>query len=400
MPGRRRPRHDWDPWERRWGEHRRHRGRRPDADPPPTPEEMAEHFAAAVEAVAGKVGSAIERAFEPRPDGTSAAGETVEGVGRQVASAIEQAIGKVGEAMPKPDPLREHRRLLRRRDKVNARILLFALLGVGITAAVAGAGGDAWPGAFIVAAAFGILALRNLLWKTGNRTAVARAERALEAAETGAGTETGAEAEEKAAPTERMADPPETGSEAPASPEIDDPQLRAIENEAQQVLELLGEAGGSRRSIRESVDGTVAKARELTTRRGRLERMLADPDLADLDERMAGLERRIGETGDEETAEVYRRTLDQLRSQAASLADVRVMMGRLEAYLNASLQSLRTIHIDLLRLQTGDLDDPDRTLDDISARAGNLGEEIKSVREVVEEVQRSRRAHRAAQRQL
>ncbi|MDP7113682.1 MAG: hypothetical protein QGH45_17065, partial [Myxococcota bacterium] len=244
------------------------------------------------------------------------------------------------------------------------------------------------PAVFIIAAVFAALILRDVMWKRSRRGAIAWAQAALSGEE------------DLAEPPPETETPDDVVSAAAEPPVGDDPQLRAIENEAQQVLELLGAAGGSRDSIRDSVDATVAKARELTARRERLERMLADPDLADLDERIGDLERRIDETGDEETAEVYRRTLDQLRSQAASLADVRVMMERLEAYLNASLQSLRTIHIDLLRLQTGDLDDPDRTLDDISARAGNLGEEIKSVREVVEEVQRHRRAHRATQRQI
>jgi len=364
---------------------------------------VAEQFATAVETVATKVGSAIERAFEPRPDGSTAAGETVEGVGRQVASAIEQAIGKVGEAFPKPDPLRRYRRLLKRRDQVNSRILLFALLGVGITGTVLGVGGDAWPGAFIVAAVFGILTLRNVLWKTGNRTAIARAERALGGAESGAEREpeTGSGSEsESGSVSESVSEADGRPTEAAASEVIDDPQLRSIENEALQVLELLGEAGGSRESVRGSVEATVDKARELALRRSRLVRMLADPDLADLDERIAGLQRRIEETGDEETREVYRRTLDQLQSQAESLADVRVMMERLDAYLNASLQSLRTIHIDLLRLQTDGLEEPDRTLDDITSRAGTLGMEIKSVREVVEEVQRNRRAQRATTRQI
>ena len=411
MPRHRRRRREGGPWDRPWGRGRHdpfdHRHR----EDHPKPEEVAEQFAAAVETVATKVGSAIERAFEPRPDGSTPAQQTVEGVGRQVASAIEQAIGKVGEALPKPDPLAKHRRMLQRRDRANARILLFALLGVGITATVVGVGGDAWPGAFIVAAVFGILTLRNVLWKAGHRSAVARAERAL--GETGTGAGAGAVAETVAvAETEPMCrtiesetvaeteTETESESEGTRSPAIDDPQLRSIENEAQQVLELLGEAGGSRESVRGSVEATVAKARELATRRIRLERMFADPDLADLDERMQGLERRIGETSDEETREVYRRTLDQLRAQSESLADVRVMMERLDAYLNASLQSLRTIHIDLLRLQTDGLEDPDRTLDDISARAGTLDMEIKSVREVVEEVQRNRRAQRAATRQL
>ena len=417
MPGHRRRRRGGGPWDRPWGhgrgdpfEHRHH-------EDPPKPEEVAEQFAAAVETVATKVGSAIERAFEPRPDGSTPAQQTVEGVGRQVASAIEQAIGKVGEALPKPDPLRKHRRLLHRRDQANARILLFALLGVGITATVVGVGGGAWPGAFIVAAVFGILTLRNVLWKAGNRTAVARAERALgesdpvcrttesepmcRTTETEIATEPMCRTNETS--TEPMCRTTESESETESGAreaEIDDPQLRSIENEAQQVLELLGEAGGSRESVRGSVEATVAKARELAGRRIRLERMFADPDLADLDERMQGLDRRIEETADEETREVYRRTLDQLRAQSESLADVRVMMERLDAYLNASLQSLRTIHIDLLRLQTNGLEDPDRTLDDISARAGTLGMEIKSVREVVEEVQRSRRAQLATTRQL
>ena len=165
-----------------------------------------------------------------------------------------------------------------------------------------------------------------------------------------------------------------------------------MELEARQILRLLDEMGEERAAIRGSVDMAVAKARELSARRMRLEGILADPDLSSLEDRIAELAASIGETEDPETRDVYEHTLEQLRIQAESVADIRVMQTRIDAYLNASLQSLRTIHIDLLRLQTGDLSDPDSTLRDVSARAGNLSLEIKGVREVVEEVQNARRA--------
>ena len=101
---------------------------------------------------------------------------------------------------------------------------------------------------------------------------------------------------------------------------------------------------------------------------------------------------RIAETADPQTKEIYASTLQQLQAQDESLADVRLMLERIEAYHQASLQSLRTIHIDLLRLQTGDLTDPAQALSDISQRAGALSMETKSVREVVEEVEQARRA--------
>ena len=266
---------------------------------------MAEHFAAAVESVAGKVGSAIERAFEPGPDGSKAQ-RTAEGVGSQVASAIEQAIGKVGDAIPPPDPHRQHRKLLARRDRTNSRMVLFAMIALGVSGAILSADTGGGPAVFIIAAVFAALIFRDVMWKRSRRGAIARAQAALSG-------------EEEVAEPPRAAETPDDVDPAAVEPPVtDDPQLRAIENEAQQVLELLGATGGSRDSIRDSVDATVAKARELTARRARLERMLADPDLADLDERIGDLERRIDETGDEETAEVYRRTLDQLCSQVAA----------------------------------------------------------------------------------
>jgi len=372
---------------------------------------VARRFAEAAEQVTTKVGRAVEHAF----DQTAEHLQRHPDVGERVASAIEQAIESVGQAIPKRDPgaeqLKRDRKLLQRRDQVNTRMLLFAALGVGMAGLALFGGTDAWSGASIAAAVFGILFARNALWKGHNRTAVQQAERRLE-------TDPGDRVRDttpvgrvkEAEPTDPTAGPeidPETGtpSDAPDTPPsllvhnqtVGVEEVGAVELEARQILRLLDEMGEERAAIRQSVDTAVSKARELGARRARLEEILSDPDLSSLDERIEDLDERIGETEDPETRDVYDHTLQQLRIQAESIADIRVMQTRVDAYLNASLQSLRTIHIDLLRLQTGDLSDPDGTLREVSARASNLSLEIKGVREVVEEVQNARRAA-AAQR--
>ncbi len=427
MPPRRRDdkgRHR-DPWERPWGEGRgRHRGPRgrhaPWPEPGAPPEEVAERFATAVEDVATKVGAALERAFDDGTEDGARRRQKVGEVGDRVATAVEQAIGKVGEALPRPDPLKEHKKLLRRRDQANNQIVLFAFLWTAISFAVLWGGGvQALPAVVVLAAVFGALVIRNVMWKRSHRAQIGRAEQEIGGepvaeqppAEAGQAEPEGAAAAEPDGAAE--ASPGEAGAPAPGVPDDDLMEklhtrqstvsefVGAVDRQALQVLEALKELGEDRPDIRGSVEQTVAKCKELDARRAKLEMLLEDPDLADLEDRIADLEVRIEETVDEQTRAVYHDTLRQLRSQSESLADVRVMIERLDAYINSSLQSLRTIHIDLLRLQTGDLEDPNRALEEISARASNLNIETKSVREVVEEVDRARRAAgRGAQRQL
>jgi len=414
-----------DPWERPWGEGRgRSHGRRhqrPWPEPGAPPEVVAERFAEAVEDVAGKVGTALERAFDDSTEDGAKRRQKVEEVGERVATAVEQAIGKVGEALPRPDPFKSEKKLLKRRDQANNQTILFAFLWIGISFAVLWGGGiNALPAVVVLGAVFGALVTRNVLWKRNNRGAIGHAETALSGVWAGEG-DPEAEPEAEPEPEGERSDWSDTSVSAEAETEAESEQssdddlmsklrirettvsefVGAVDRQALQVLSLLKELGEDRPEIRRSVDLSVAKCNELDHRRDKLEALLEDPDLAALDDRIADLEVRIEETRDEATRVIYQDTLGQLRSQSESLADVRVMIERLDAYINSSLQSLRTIHIDLLRLQTGDLDDPTRALEEISTRASNLNIETKSVREVVEEVDRARRAAgRGTQRQL
>jgi hypothetical protein len=393
MPRRRRRHTDWEPWDRPWGTGPgRHRW--PGADTPP--EEAAEQFAEAAQHVGDKVGKALEQAFARTSERLENGG--AEEVGERVASAIGSAIERVSEAIPKPDPEKvqreRDRRLVRRRDRATHKVVLFSFLWVGICSAILlSSGSSGAAGVAVLTAVFGSLIARNVLWRSSHRGAVERAQARLEGREVPSSSADTADDDEEA-PTAAP------GLVVPQDTE-DVEEVSAVELQARQILSLLEEMNDARPEIQRAVDSTVAKARELNRRRARLESILEDPDLARLDERIGTLASQIDTTADDETRAVYERTLEQLRSQAESLADVRVMLERIDAYLNASLQSLRTIHIDLLRLATGDLDDPQQTLQDVSTRASNLSMEIKGVREVVDEVSRSRNAaRRDAQRQI
>lgn len=393
MPRRRRRHSDWEPWDRPWGTGPgRHRW--PGAETPP--EEAAERFAEAAQHVGDKVGKALEQAFAKTSERLENGG--AEEVGERVASAIGSAIERVSEAIPKPDPEKvqreRDRRLVRRRDRATHQMVLFSFLWVGIcTAVLISSGSNGAAGVAVLTAVFGSLIARNALWRSSHRGAVERAEARLEGRQVAAPSADAAEDDE-----EEPAEPP--GLVVPQDT-VDVEEVSAVELQARQILSLLDEMDDPRPEIQRAVDSTVDKARELNRRRSRLESILEDPDLSRLDERIETLHARIGATDDDETRAIYERTLEQLRTQAESLADVRVMLERIDAYLNASLQSLRTVHIDLLRLATGDLDDPQQTLQDVSARASSLSLEIKGVREVVDEVSRARQvARRDPQRQL
>jgi len=382
--------------------------------------------------VANKVGSALERAFES--DEAEAGKAKAEEVGEKVATAISTAIGKVGEALPGNDPLERQlkadRKLIRRRDSANSKMAVFPFIWAGVSAVILFGmmqEGEALATAgipiTILAVVFGALVAKNLAWKSAHRGEIERAESRLADAEPGGqATDTPAdavepdeppapepeEAERDSVPDSTISAEFETGDDedgAMAHFYTREPtanaRLDVVELEALQVMDLVRELGDDRPDIMKSVESTVAKNRELKERRARLEKILDDPDLSKLDERIEDLEARIQETEDPATRGIYERTLEQLRVQDESLADVRLMLERVEAYSNASLQSLRTIHIDLLRLQTGDLGDPANALDEISTRAGNLSLETKGVREIVDEVERARlAAGRSKVRQL
>jgi hypothetical protein len=393
---RRHPR--WDPWDRPWGAGNRHRRwREDDMDP----EEVARRFGEAAEEVASKVGNALEQAFAHTAEQVDR--HVGPDVGERVASAIGQVVEKVGEAIPKPDPERiqreNDRRLLRRRDANTTRSVVSTLIAVGVAVAVVtGLGLEALPIAIVVAVLFGGRITRNLLWNRRHALDFRRAEARLagerepRSDDDSFDDDDSLDQEDPADAIEReVQDEPEPpGLTSRDTLDLEEPGV--VEMEGRQILALLTEMGEERPGIRDSVQTTVAKAQELGQRRERLEAILADPDLDSLDAQIEQLAERIARTEDAETRHVYERTAEQLRSQAESLADVRVMRARIDAYLEASLQALRTMHIDLLRLQTGDLDDPDQTLAQVSSRADNLSLEIKGVREVVEEVQGARRS--------
>ena len=387
MPRRRRRKSEWEPWERPWGTGPgRHRW--PGAETPP--EEVAEQFARAAQHVGDKVGRAVEQAFARTSERLDEGG--AEPMGERVATAIGNAIDRVSEAIPRPDPQKvqrqRDRQLVRRQDKVTHQMFLFSFLWVGISVAIVlSAGLEGVAGVAVLGAVFGSLVARNALWRKSNRARVERARARLEGREIPVASADAAQEEDQ------DEDEDASGLITP-DVTVDVEEVSAVELQARQILSLLGEMDEDRPDIRRAVDSTVDKARELNVRRARLEAILEDPDLHGLADRIESLSQQIGATLDDETRTIYERTLEQLRTQADSLADIRVMLERIDAYLNASLQSLRTIHIDLLRLATGDLDDPQQTLAEVSQRASNLSLEIKGVREVVDEVSRARRAAR------
>ncbi len=395
MPRRRRRKSEWEPWDRPWGTGPG-RYRWPGAGTPP--EEVAEQFARAAQHVGDKVGRAVEQAFARTTERLEDTG--AEPMGERVATAIGNAIDRVSGAIPKPDPEKvqrqRDRQLVRRQDKVTHQMFLFSFLWVGVSVAIVlSAGLEGVAGVAVLGAVFGSLVARNALWRRSNRALVQQARARLEGREIPAAVEDEADGEGTDAAAESspgLITPDET---------VNVEEVSAVELQGRQILSLLEEMDDARPDIRQAVDSTVAKARELNVRRARLESILEDPDLHGLAERIEALAEQIGSTLDDETRAIYERTLEQLRTQADSLADIRVMLERIDAYLNASLQSLRTIHIDLLRLATGDLDDPQQTLDEVSQRASNLSLEIKGVREVVDEVSRARQAARQqGQRQI
>ena len=420
----------WDPWEHQWGKERHHRRRH---GREPNPEEAAERFAEAVEHVADKVGSALERAFESTD--AEAGKAKAEEVGEKVATAISTAIGKVGDALPSNNPLdrqlKTDRKLIRKRDAANSKMAVFPFIWMGISAVILfGMMQEGEPlltaaiPMVILGVVFGALVAKSLAWKSAHKEDIGRAEERLASSEAGGkvavAPEDGATPDAPTQPEPSDAELDSSSPDSSVSAEFEtaddeegvhshfytreptaNARLDVVELEALQVMDLVREMGEDRPDILRSVERTVAKNRELKERRARLETILEDPDLARLDDRIEDLEARITETEDPATRGIYERTLEQLRVQDESLADVRLMLERVEAYSNASLQSLRTIHIDLLRLQTGDLGDPANALDEISTRAGNLSLETKGVREVVDEVERARlAAGRSKVRQL
>jgi len=368
------------------------------------PEEMARAFAEAAEDVASKVGHALEQAFEHTAEQVDR--HVGPDVGERVASAIGHVVEKVGEAIPRPDPGKvqreQDRRLLRRRDANLTSSAVSTLIAVGVAVAVVtGLGLEALPIAIVVAVLFGGRITSKLLWNRRHTDDFRRAEQRLQGRDPDRDSDDDSIDDDEAFDTDTVeaiqvddlgeVEPVEPNVLLESSQTLDLTQAGVVDMEGRQILTLLTEMGEERPAIRESVESTVAKARELGQRRRKLQTILSDPDLSSLDRRIEGLAERIAATEDAETRRVYERTADQLRAQSESLADIEVMQERIDAYLEASLQALRTMHIDLLRLQTGDLDDPDRVLGEVTSRADNLSLEIKGVREVVEEVQGARR---------
>ncbi|MCK6528147.1 2TM domain-containing protein [Myxococcota bacterium] len=170
---------------------------------------------------------------------------------------------------------------------------------------------------------------------------------------------------------------------------------RRCEDEAAATARLLAASPGDparAAEVEATVRGGLERIRALLRHRASMERALATRGEADLAREREDLLARIAATEDPRTQEAYRESLGHLDSLEAGMGDLRAIAERIDAQARAFAEALKVMQVDLLRLQAAEgLDEPTRALGRVAERAQRLSGEVQSVRDLMDEVARSRR---------